>query len=1666
MSELLPYISHWLIQLDQLYPAFLGGGIVERLFEAAADWFTSGLKSVIENLFSIQLTDFVTLEPPGTSAKAEAAWHDSFELAMAIFPVMIIMGMLSMPFAEEKKTSLWRQGLRMVGTIAIIAVSKSLIDFGVDLSNLMTKALLPESGEVMTAFAPNAGVLATGGSVAAFLGPVGPMGVIFVFGMILLYMFVAYGLVLVMLQLRVFLIFIVYIASPLLAVFWYADWGLMESVNEFANKWARMGVYTLLSGPILAIIFKTITVLSTGTLMANQADAGDTLAGFWSHIVLVTIMPIIMLAATWKIISWAGEPLGTGQIMSGATTAIMAAAGAGIGAAGASNVGSAVSEAGGKAAGKMGSGGGGASGASGSSGVGGVATGSGGGGGGPTPGQGKLADTMRSQGSDPVSAASESAPTVSASESGTNPRGGVEGEFPGGTGGSPGPDDTVTGAGPKESSGEPKGYIQGAKERLGGFKDRNKAAIDSAVSNYKDKAKSRINPTNIERKRAQMKRESAAAIGDSQTQFQDSIDMGAGDHGEINLAEAEASGALDDSVKATNFDTSEDPTAALTEDGSFSYRNSNDELIQGSVGAKNQAFRTEQEALMDEADAHEGRADSIDEKMREAGDRAKATRKNLNDKYGDVAPEATRAFTREAIRGTAGAHSPYLMQGSGNGTSTSAQAAPMTNEMEQEAETLSGGGVPESSVSAETAMEHKEMLSESGERFDLGMGQYGFEPGGGRTPDGVSQQGFLTNPETGDRVAPVEVGEDSDIALSSNESVRLGNVGMSTRDGDSAQSLPSEEGEYHTLSVDGSSREFGEDEARADDIIGNSEMIGETATLKNHTIRETPGEAEGFEGQYFAESPNGERIPINATDEESNEALASVVGKNADITGEVENQYGMTEDTHAEYEGPHDYNTLSIGMTSEATGGAEGPMGSESPSSGSGPASGAVNESEASSEPNADPSGASNGVVRLSESDSPAEDHLGASDLTSTSMDEASSMYDYPDNATVSIPDDALYEYHPESATHETQKSKGSFKLMNGDELSEDAPNQIGAIAFNGGVIKDSNGNVQTYENGEPKTMPEDGSWNFDSVPDGENPVIEGEDFNDVQARHFYDNGSNHAHADASEMAAEHGGESNAYAQIRPSKQTDMSGHSHTGEHASTSHSEPSGAGEKAEHDGDANTAAVGTAASSVSVPTETHTEPTSHDDTGSTESGVGGREGRESSHSQGSEWGVTDGSIDTGESETHQDLHEERVDAHGMGGSDIIGDATLSSSDGESSISLADDTREDVGTPVAEYGEGRLSDVEEGDGVEISNAKVHSPPEASNDVLRMDEETEVNHSDEHEGPVGVTPNDGGDGDPPEESDADNSLTSGSGVAATGTTSDSVTETDDWEEMATNWRDHYDEEASDPDALSYPSDGFTADSMRVETLDNGEDVYITDYDSLGDDASEATPERAQELKHQSLVGHEWTEAMGHEVPNVAFNEDTNEIIQQEAGGADVETWGIDEAPDEVLEKVDRDQYEETMAVQLLGGNIDTNTDNIHVDEEGELRVIDFDRSATTGVGQVEDAEELKINAGAAGRVGSSIGKVNDDFHTNKFQYEEELTHKTIDMASELQESGRTEEVLEGVKSVDEEHSGISEPRAPVIENNIDVLAGEEFEAEERGASDSDISNALDDIDLS
>lgn len=1564
------------------YSTFLfAEGLVDRLFSYLPEFILNSFRGVIEALLDFDISDFIIIDP-NPYGSADAAWMNMFEISLALFPIMIILGLLSMPFADEQKTSLWRQGLRIVGVVALIAVSRPIIGFGVDVSNALTLAILPNAGEITSILNPFSGALGVGVLVAGGIGAVvaGPIML-----KVALVVFVSFGIVLTLLQLRVFLIYIVYVASPLLIVFWYADWGLLESVNEFANKWFRMGTYTLLSGPIIAIIMLTMIEIASDPVAAD-----NTIAGLWTYMTLLLCFPFIMIAAVWKIVSWAGEPIGAGQAMTG----MLMAGGAALGAV-SGKLDGAKGEAAGAAGeaseqmGGMGGGGGSSGGSSGSS-----TTGSGSGG--PAGSGSGLDKVMNSQ----------SGETIESSASG--PQGGVSGDMPGGTGtDNGGPSDEVTGVASASESSEPKGYIEGGLDRAKDFKDRNKSRISNAVDSVASKTKKGATPTNLERLYGQHKQKKGDKAAENLDQFNDAIDWSQGDNGAINLDQA------GEGLEATP--QKGQGMSELTEDGRFGYLDEDGELQVSSVGSTRGRLRGERDSNYEQAQAHNEHADELDEKMSHHAKRLQKTRNNINKHGADVAG----AFFNEGVKGTVGSHSPYLMAGSGfgggggfgsgggSGGGGVGQATPAGGDSDNPQQH------PPANVEASDVTENAQTVAESGQRFDL-SDDVDLKASPDPTGDGMAQEFSVHDPETGDQLGNLGVSEQADMRLSNGDTERLSNLTMA-EDGDGGYQMVADE----------NSRTFSENEVRVDDIIGNSEMEGEKAKVSNVTLQEDPENA----GNYYAQAENGARVPVHAGSEDAGEELSEAVGQSVDLEGVTEQRYGFSEDTHTGYEGAHNYNSLRVGGSGDATAEKSG----DSTSEGYGiyePDTWTSNEKKTSESTASAAEEETVGNTESASSTSPSESSGDGEWSVSPATADSSSGFSTSSNGTGGgSPDDSFGGVS--TATETGSKSSG-----------EDSESEVWSPTkqVSGEEVMKAN-----TEDDLPGTVSMEGNWVYsDTTPEGHDsiakrgifteantdgtPLEDGAEVGYVRFSEDHAMGSDDLPEIDGERRDPTGGEvvsfdsdngfaTRQWATKNPMGDTSIDAERHGGAGETIPMADEYDENDRVNPDDEYMQIVPRNNATS-----KLHTvEDNGDTSTDSTSGGGGGGSG-------------------------------------GDGGSDDSGpagfDQEASTSESEKSAPVEpDDTTASNGS------------------FDSSSMAVNTPfdfsdeTELDSEVPNTDESVFVNESDADDsgGPADEEPTVAGETDSETEEGDSNPFENGGEAFATesapvpsnvegdaaekgvsdgsaGSPNISIADSEEWSERAQNWREHVDESAGETGGFG---EGVSVDAgaMRKETLEEtGEDIYITDYDTLAEVNGE---EKAEQLKTQSLIGHQYTQEMGHEAPNVAYNPEENEVIQQEVGGPDTDTWAVEDAPDGALEKVDREEFDELMGSQLLAGNFDTSPDNIHVDEDGGLFVMDFDRTGDD-IGDVSDSAEMEINAATGAATGTHIGEVNDDFHTDKWEYEKEITDSAVEIATELDENGEVDDVLGPVEELEREVSNGDSDRTEVIRSNIDAVAGEDI----------------------
>ncbi|MFC7142910.1 hypothetical protein ACFQMA_24175 [Halosimplex aquaticum] len=338
------------------------GWIPDAIARALFEFIRSMLVSAINFMFNFGLKPLLNIDPAiMTSTQVTTAWDDVFRLSIALLPILIAAGLIAMPFSQDREASLWNMVARVVAVIFFIAISQPLFGFLIEASNAVTNALAPATF-VLTFNAD------LGGSWGSTLG----LGVEVVALLVAVpLMLIATILASVLLVLRQFIVVTVAVGAPFFAVLWYANWGPMKAISNFAATWLRMGVYALLVGPIIALVMRVFNVIATGGISAT----GD-VADFYVSAALALIFPIILFVVIWKTIGWAGQPLGVDAAFTMTVAAAIAATGVGAVAVGAGAGSAAVSSASssGSGAASGGSAGGASSGGAGAAGSGGTAS--------------------------------------------------------------------------------------------------------------------------------------------------------------------------------------------------------------------------------------------------------------------------------------------------------------------------------------------------------------------------------------------------------------------------------------------------------------------------------------------------------------------------------------------------------------------------------------------------------------------------------------------------------------------------------------------------------------------------------------------------------------------------------------------------------------------------------------------------------------------------------------------------------------------------------------------------------------------------------------------------------------------------------------------------------------------------------------------------------------------------------------------------------------------------------------------------------------------------------------------------------------------------------------------------------------------------------------------
>ncbi|WP_251344536.1 hypothetical protein [Haloplanus halophilus] len=341
-----------------LLPLQLGSDLPDSIAEAFWGWLVDTLISVATEL-STALTDellkgLLKVPNPYDSTAADGAWTGMFEISLVLLPIMIALALIAWPFSEDRESGLMDLVVRTVMVLLFIGISQPAWGFGIDATNAVTMAILdldPDPGMANYGYGSGLVGAPTTFSVWALKFIVSVIAAILSVLALLLAMF--------FLLLRWFMIWMAYIGTPFFAVVWFVGRGPFKSVGSVGATFMRMGVFALLGGPIIAIIVLAFQVIEHGGILQATGGSSNSAGGIvqnvagetgliFAELALMLLFPVVLIVAVWKLISWAGQPIGVGEAAAVATMAVTAAVGGAVaGAAGGAAAGGSGSAAGG-----------------------------------------------------------------------------------------------------------------------------------------------------------------------------------------------------------------------------------------------------------------------------------------------------------------------------------------------------------------------------------------------------------------------------------------------------------------------------------------------------------------------------------------------------------------------------------------------------------------------------------------------------------------------------------------------------------------------------------------------------------------------------------------------------------------------------------------------------------------------------------------------------------------------------------------------------------------------------------------------------------------------------------------------------------------------------------------------------------------------------------------------------------------------------------------------------------------------------------------------------------------------------------------------------------------------------------------------------------------------
>lgn len=269
---------------------------------------------------------------------------------------------------------------------------------------------------------------------------------------------------------------------------------------------------------------------------------------------------------------------------------------------------------------------------------------------------------------------------------------------------------------------------------------------------------------------------------------------------------------------------------------------------------------------------------------------------------------------------------------------------------------------------------------------------------------------------------------------------------------------------------------------------------------------------------------------------------------------------------------------------------------------------------------------------------------------------------------------------------------------------------------------------------------------------------------------------------------------------------------------------------------------------------------------------------------------------------------------------------------------------------------------------------------------------------------------------------------------------------EDGTERVGGWSEYDEGNAEEIESLADLSEsGRTMKYMdRVSLEDNADGTdtaFVTHYRDEARPDVDADSPRVTFARNQ-MATYAFCDAVGVDVPQHTYNSDEQWVAAYGIKGnsvSDLRWESFDEGErQELAQSIDRDEFRDQMAVQLLAGNTDLHEHNIHIDDDGGVHCIDLD----LGGRRHHDLNTATINAGKATETSQTIAdertpkgeEPDDDFRVEPH----EVASRAQEIAVSIHNSGDTERVMDSVAAYDEEFPRQPD-RAESIRENIELF---------------------------